>query len=501
MIETTMVDRALLRRAAEQLKPGYDRENGGFGSAPKFPMPHDLLFLMEYARREGDREAQAMVEHTLTRMARGGIFDQIGGGFFRYSTDERWFAPRFEKTLCDNALLAYTYLEAYARTGKRFYQETARRTLDYVLRELRLPDGGFACGQDAESGGGEGQYYLLTWNDVCGVLGEEEGARFCAWFGIDAHGECVPNLLFTPEYGQTWRNFAQQCEKLSDFRRGGSLHRDGKVLTSWNALMIAALTKAYRVLGEQKYLDAAQTAWLFLKTRLTRPDGRLYLCWWDGEAAVDGQLDDYAFTCWALLELYAADFSISCLREAVELAQWMAELFWDGEHGGFFRTPRGGERLIARQKESYDGATPSGNAVAALALERLGRLTGDPETRALAARQMDWLAEEAWEYPSARCFALLAMMEELYPSRELVCVSAGGISKWLAVVGEEYGITALMKTAENRHALERVAPYTAAYPIPTEGERMYFCRGGTCAAELDSLAQLRRQIAEEKVPV
>ena len=209
----------------------------------------------------------------------------------------------------------------------------------------------------------------------------------------------------------------------------------------------------------------------------------------------------YAFYCWALLELYGATFSVSCLKEAAGLADRMHELFWDGGWGGFFPTPAGGERLIARQKDSYDGAIPSGNAVAALALARLGRLTGEPRFRALAERQMDWLAGEAKQAPAARCFALLAMMEELYPTKEMVCVSSGEIPPWLAGICEEYGIAAVVKTPENCRALERIAPFAAAYPLPEDGLRMYLCQDGRCAAAVDSLAELRRLLTESRQPV
>lgn len=494
-------DRALLRAATGQLSRIFDRQNGGFGGAPKFPQPHDLLFLMAYARREEDQTAWEMAVTTLNQMARGGIFDQIGGGFCRYSTDAGWQVPHFEKMLYDNALLAYAYLEAFARTGRHYYREIACRTLDYALRELRLPGGGFACGQDADSSGEEGRRYLLSRAEVCGVLGKDAGERFCNWYHIPSQGERVPNLLFEPQYDLAWTYFSPYCGQLEAYRRRWPLHRDDKVVTSWNAMMIAALAKAYQVLGEAKYLQAAASARLFLKTRLTAPDGRLYLRWRDREAAVDGQLDDYAFYCWALLELYQANFSVSCLKEAAELADKMRELFWDGGWGGFFHTPAGGERLIARQKDSCDSAIPSGNAVAALALARLGRLTGEPRFRALAERQLDWLAGEAKESPAARCFSLLAMMEELYPTRELVCVSSGETPQWLAGVCEEYGIAALAKTPDNSRALERIAPVTAAYPLPEDGVQMYLCQEGRCAAAVDSLAELRRLLAENRQPV
>ena len=484
-------DESLLWQAVEELSRRFDRDNGGFGGAPKFPAAHELIFLLEYARRAGDADALEMAETTLTQMARGGIFDQIGGGFCRYSTDEAWRVPHFEKMLYDNALLAYAYLEAYAQTGRPYYREVACRTLDYVIGELSLPGGGFACGQDADSGGEEGKFYLLTRADVEEALGTGEAQEFCCRLSI-GKGESVPNLLADEKYADFWAEQRAQGRTLAAFRRRRwSLHRDDKVLTSWNAMMIAALAKADRVLGEERYLKAAQSARLFLKTRLTQPDGRLWLCWRDREPAIDGQLDDYAFYCWALLELYETEFSPSCLREAAGLADRMAALFWDEADGGFYRTASGGERLIVRQKDSFDGGTPSGGAAAGLALAKLARLTGQERFRHLAERQLAWLAGEARDYPAAHCFALLAMMEELYPNREMVYVSAGHMPQWLSGAGEYYRLAILAKTPENCRALANLCPRAEAYPIPEEGEQFYLCRDGACETPVDNLTELR----------
>lgn len=492
---------SLLEDATAELWERFDRENGGFGGAPKFPAAHELIFLLEYARRTGSASALEMAETTLTRMARGGLFDQLGGGFCRYSTDRRWLVPHFEKMLYDNALLSYAYLEAYAQTGRPYYREIACRTLDYALSELRLPGGGFACGQDADAGGDEGRFYLLTRADVEEALGTGEAAALCGRLGIGGE-ESVPNLLEDPAYRRFWQENRDACARLAAFRhRRWPLHRDDKVLTAWNGMMIAGLSKAYRVLGDPEYLRAAQSARLFLKTRLTQPDGRLWLRWRDREPAVDGQLDDYAFYIWGLLELYQAGFSTSCLREAVHLADRMAERFRDKARGGYFRTAAGSEELIVRQKDSFDGGTPSGGAAAGLVLARLARLTGEERFDRLAREQLAWLAGEAGDYPAAHCFSLLAMLEALYPGRELICVSSGGVPAWLAGVSEEYRLAALVKTPDNSRGLARLAPFTASYPIPEEGETLYLCRDGACAAPVSDLAALYRTMDPENVPV
>ena len=483
----------LLQKAVEQCRESFDKENGGFGGAPKFPTPHELLFLMAYAAHENNCEALNMAETTLTQMSRGGIFDQIGGGFCRYSTDGEWKTPHFEKMLYDNALLAYTYLQAHVQTGRAWYRTIAGQTLEYALRELRLPGGGFACGQDADSGGEEGRYYLLTPKDICCALEDgETGSRFCRWYGMDGKGEQIPNLLKNGQYELSNAVFVTEREKLADFRRRRHpLHRDSKAVVSWNAMMTAALAKAYRVSGEKRCLRAAESARMFLRTRLTAPDGTLYHCWREGEAAADGLLEDYAYCCWALLELYEANFSTSCLWEAVKLANQMAALFQDQEKGGFYSTAVDSERLIARQKEPWDGPYASGNSIAALALGRLWRLTGEERFRSLWKRQLDWLAGQIQDAPAGGCGSLLAMLEARHLAGELVCVTAERIPPWLAGTAEEYGLLAAAKTRDNSHALEQLIPHTAAFPIPDKGHMLYLCRDGSCSAPVKTLEELR----------
>ena len=490
-------DRALLRAAADRFRHSFDREYGGFGTAPKFPSPQNLLFLMRWADLEQDPQARSMAETTLTQMARGGLFDQIGGGFSRYSTDEKWLAPHFEKMLYDNALLAFTYAAASGETGNGFYAGAARRTLDYVLRELLLPEGGFCCGQDADSGGVEGKYYLFTPEEICRELGEKEGKAFCRRCGIapggNFEGKSIPNLLEDPGYASAWKDTEAACARLYEYRLSREpLHRDDKVLTAWNALMIAALSKASLLWDDPRYPEAAEAACGFLRKHLTAPDGRLLLRWRDGQAAYAGQLDDYAFFAWALLELYAARQDVSCLLEAQELAKWMETLFWDGENGGFYRTPSDGETLISRPKELYDGAMPSGNSAAALVLVRLAKLTGEPRWQELADRQLAYLAGNIREYPAGYCFALLAFCEALYPSRELLCACAGAPPAGLRELAGLPGLHLLVKTPENAEALSSAAPFTALYPLPEQGEAYYLCTGGACAAPVSSLEELKK---------
>lgn len=496
--------RALLKRAAAQFREIYDARWGGFGAAPKFPTPHNLLFLMRYAQLEEDGDALQMARHTLTQMFRGGIFDHLGGGFSRYSTDERWLAPHFEKMLYDNALLTLAYLEAYHCTGDDFFRGVAERTLEYVLGELRESGGGFCCGQDADSDGVEGKYYVFTRQEVLAVLGEADGAALCGWFGITRQGNFaganILNLLDNPRYAEANPRIEALSRKLYAYRLTRTrLHRDDKVLTGWNALMIAALARAGRLLDRPAYTRAAEAAEQFLRTALTGKTGELKRRYRDGEAAYDGQLDDYAFYALALLELYQTTYEPACLRRAAHLSEEMIRRFWDPEQGGFFLYSKEGEQLISRPKETYDGALPSGNSAAAAVLETLSKLTGEEIWRQHSRRQLAFLAGAIREYPAGHGMALLALSAAVYPSRELVCVTAeeAGAAELTAYLRKTPlpNLTVLLKTRGNQAELERAAPFTGSYPIPRTGTRYYLCRGGVCAAPTDSLEELRRQLA------
>lgn len=489
-------ERALIDAGMELFRRSFDGAEGGFGAAPKFPTPHNLLFLLDQYAREGDKTALEMAERTLTQMYRGGLFDHVGGGFCRYSTDARWLVPHFEKMLYDNGLLSYVYLEAFRLTGKPLYRMVAERTLDYALRELRHENGAFFCGQDADSGGEEGKYYVFTPGEVETVLGKEDGTRFCERYGItesgNFEGKSIPNLLDASDYETVDPVWEEQFEKLREYRQKRlKLHRDEKALTSWNALMIAALAKAYRVLGNADYLEAAKKARDFLAENLS--DGeRLLIRWREGEAAHAGHLDDYAFLIWALLELYQAGFEERDFREAARLSEKMLELFGD-EAGGLYFYAFDGEQLISRPKEVYDGAIPSGNAVAALALIRLEKLTGLPKWAERAQLQLSWLAGNIREYPAGHSFALLAMEEALTPSRELVCALGREIPEVLRTVPDT-PVYVLVKTKENAGRLGETAPFTAAYPVPEEGEAYYLCKNGACAAPVFTLDELKNML-------
>ncbi len=494
-------DRDLVDRAVSLYTQSFDSFWGGFGRAPKFPTPHNLIFLLRYAQRTGDKHARDMAERTLEGMYRGGIFDHVGGGFSRYSTDERWLVPHFEKMLYDNALLALAYMEACQMTGRPLYGEIAGRTLDYVLRELTDEQGGFYCGQDADSEGVEGKYYVFTTDELKRLLGPEDAEVFCSWYGVSAagnfEGKTILNLIAQRQVDQEPEQIKYLREKVYDYRlKRTRLHKDDKILTAWNGLMIAAMARAGLALDNHCYLEAAMGAAAFVKLRLTDKHGRLLARWREGKAAHPGKLDDYAFCAWGLLELYSATFQPEYLAEAQRLAGVLLEEFFDEDAGGFYPYAANGEQLITRTKETYDGAMPSGNSVAALVLLRLARFTGEARWRTAADLQLAYLAGAVREYPAGCGFAMLTFLEELWPSAELVCTSRTVPEELIDFLREASRpeLTVLVKTLETEGMLKELASFTEAYPVPEAGVRYYLCRNGACVQPVESISEVKQRM-------
>lgn len=480
-------------RARNQLMDSYDAEYGGFGTAPKFPAPHQLLFLLRWAHAKGDKSARAAAEKTLQQMARGGIFDHIGGGFARYSTDREWLAPHFEKTLYDNALLALTYTEAWQDGRYALYRSVAERTLDSCLRELRDENGGFYSGQDADSAGEEGAYYLFTPAEVKSVLGESEGRGFCECYDItdegNFHGKSIPNLLLNQRWQLVPEGYGAFREKLRHYRRQRlPLAVDNKILTGWNGLMLMALARAARVFGSSAYLDAAQELAAFLAREMGAP-GALSAVYCAGEARLAARLDDYAFYALGLLELYRADYDPTHLMLAGELADEILRRFSDPA-GGFFLTAADSEKLILRPKETGDGALPSGNSAAAVLLRRLWRLTAREKWREASERQLRFVCGGLGRYPASACFAMLAVLDAVLPTQELVCAAPDETApEPLRAVERKYApeLEILLKTPSRAAALAEAAPFTAPY-APLDGKAAYYlCSGGACRLPVTEL--------------
>lgn len=486
-------DKKLVKEGFAQFLERFDPKYGGFGSAPKFPTPHNLLFLMEYGKKEKKEEALKMVERTLSQMYRGGIFDHVGGGFSRYSTDEKWLVPHFEKMLYDNALLTIAYLEAYTITGKDLYLFVAERTLQYVEAELTDEKGGFYCGQDADSDGVEGRYYVFDPDEIKEYLGDYDGEYFCSWYDITYHGnfegKSIPNLIDNPRFEERNSRIAKINHALTPIRKKrASLHKDDKILLSWNGLMIAAFAKAYAVTGEEYYLKTALKAEQFITQKLVKK-GKLLVRYRDGESAGEGKIDDYAFYCYALLMLYRVTYRVDFLEKALSFGNDMTDQFFDMENGGFYIYARDAQKLIVRSKEIYDGAIPSGNSVAAFVLYKLAQLTGEEKWQELFRKQIRFLAGNIADYPSAYSFTLLAMMQVLYPSRELICLEPNEEEiEELRCLGErDSNLAIVVKTKENAERLKNAAPFTEAYGIIPGKRQFYLCTQNRCQAPVDSL--------------
>jgi len=430
----------LLDDARREVARGYDAAHGGFGSAPKFPSSMSLEFLLRAHRRTGDARALSMVTHTCRRMAEGGMYDQLGGGFHRYSTDARWLVPHFEKMLYDNALLSRLYVHAYQATGEPFFRRVAEETFDYVLREMTSPAGGFYSTQDADSEGVEGKFFVWSAAEVSGLLGAEDARLFAAYYDVTAGGNFEGQNVLHVE--ATEQEVADRegvsVERLREaLARGRSLlfaerekrikpGRDEKVIAAWNGMMLESLAEASAALGRPDYLSAAEANARFAAETLASGRGPLAHSHKDGRAGAHGFLDDYACVASGLLTLFEVGGDLRWLEESRRLANAMIEEFWDEEGGGFFYTGRSGEQLIVRNKDFLDNAMPSGNSVAAELLLRLSVLLGEESYRRRATSVLRLVRESAARYPSAFGYALGAADFYLSTPKEIVVVEPGG---------------------------------------------------------------------------
>lgn len=421
------IDPLLPQKAAKSFSRSFDGRYGGYGTAPKFPMPHNLVFLMLYSHLEKESYYLKQVEVTLENMRRGGIFDQIGYGFSRYSTDARFLVPHFEKMLYDNALLILAYALAYKATGRKIFLQTAEQTGEYILREMMGEEGGFFSAQDADSEGEEGRFYLWTCEEICRVLGKKKGKQFCDYYNMteegNFQGKNIPNLL---EGNEIVDQFREEREKLYRHRRKRmKLHLDKKVLTSWNALMVVALAMLYRVSGRRQYLEAARGGAEFIEKYLSE-DKFLYVSFCDGVRSQKGFLDEYACAAWAFLSLYEAASEKTDLERAQSICREAVEQFWDKEEGGFFLYGKYNEELITKPKECYDGALPSGNSVMAYCLVRLSQIADSDALREMAENQLRFLSRETQDTPEGSCLFLVALLSYLQPPQRITVVLAQG---------------------------------------------------------------------------
>lgn len=492
----------VLDSAYKALETSFDPQHGGFGQAPKFPSPHTLSFLLRYSLLHPDSKAKEMVQITLDSIGRGGIKDHIGFGFCRYSTDQKWLVPHFEKMLYDNALLTIAYIESYQLSHREQDAQQARAILDYIARVMTSPEGVFYSAEDADSEGVEGKFYLWSPEEVRQVLGEES-ALFCQAYNITDSGnfedKSIPNLIesdlpaLAKAYGLSLTTLNARLEVSRQAllkAREKRIHpyKDDKILTSWNALMLVALAKGAQAL-DSDYLRRAETALAYLLKTLRREDGRLYARFREGEAAHLGYLDDYAFLIWSVLELYAASGKPQLLSLALELQESQDELFSDPS-GGYFLTGKDAESLLIPPKELYDGALPSGNSVSALNLLRLARMTTDQRWEERAQQQLMAFRSSCTTYPSGCTAFLQALQFAASPSQELVLagpLDASGLSPMRQAIFYDFHPFATVLYQEG--SVSSITPWLRDYPV-TPDTLAYLCQNLACQAPVSTPKEL-----------
>lgn len=515
--EKGTLDQSVIDHGYEQLARQFDEIYGGFGDAPKFPRPHDLLFLLRYSKIYREPEAERMVYHTLRQMRKGGIFDHLGYGFARYSVDREWLVPHFEKMLYDQALLALAYLEAYQKSLDPFFAQVAEEIFAYVEERLRSSEGGFFTAEDADSEGEEGKFYVFDPQEIQHILKDPKDAGlFCKCFGISEEGnfesgKSVLNQINVnlPEIAKEYQLSVEELQKkLEDLRQQLKKARerrvrpllDDKCLTSWNAMMIIALARASRVLGNTDYLDRATKAFLFLRSRLCREDGRLLARYRDGDAAVLGYLDDYAYFVWAATELYEASFDWEYLQLALKVQEEMFRLFADREKGGFFDYGEDAEQLIARPKQIFDGAVPSGNSVAFYNLVRLAKWTADEKLLKEAERQAEAFGETIKASPISHTFYLVGLLFWLGPSKEVVLRGSPTSTKtksFIFELNQHYLPDAVLSLFPEGNASTKTQFFLPLVDNETKTEDtvVYICENFACQAPIQSLEKLREVLS------
>ncbi len=530
------LDESLLEQGYRSLEQRFDEQHGGFGGAPKFPMPHNLMFLLRYYKRSGEYQALAMVEKTLQAMRQGGMYDQVGFGFHRYSTDSEWLVPHFEKMLYDNALLAMAYTEAYQVTGKEEYANTAKEIFTYILRDMTSPEGGFYSAEDADSEGHEGKFYLWSEEELHSILGKEDGDFVCRVFNTEKEGnfqeEATGGFLGTnilhlkqplsefttyfkcteEELVKRWETIRQKLFEVREKR----IHpgKDDKILTDWNGLMIAALAKGAQAFNEPKYAEAAKRASDFIFKKLSHHPltpslikegeqgggGRLLHRYRDGEAGLPSHVDDYSFLIWGLLELYEATFDVKYLKLALDINKDFIQHYWDDKNGGFYFIADDGEDLLVRQKEIYDGAVPSGNSVAMLNLLRLARITADTDSEKKASDISKVFSRQVKQSPPAHTLLLCAMDFAFGPSYEIVIVgnSQAKETKEMIYAFQQHFIpnkvVILKPTEEPDPFITKIAPYTKFQTSLNNKPTAYVCQNFACNQPTTDVVEMLKRL-------
>jgi uncharacterized protein len=514
-----MLSSEILNQAFNELSRRFDPEKGGFGKSPKFPTPHNLTLLLRYWKKNKNKHPLFMVEKTLQEMRLGGIYDHVGFGFHRYSTDQNWLVPHFEKMLYDQALIAMAYTEAYQGTKNVLYQQTAKEILEYVTRDMRSPKGGFYSAEDADSEGKEGKFYLWTIDQVKEILGEDS-RLFIDYFNLEEDGNWIDpmhggkvgtNILYIKKTKNEICKLYQlsvneldiklslaQKQLLENREKRIRPLRDDKILTDWNSLMISAFCKAAQVFTEKKYIEVADSVVKFILEKLTAKDGRLLHRYRNGKSSIAGNLDDYAFFIAALLDLYETTFDVDYLSRALKFHEDLVKYFWDENDGAFFFTASDSEKLLVRQKEIYDGAIPSGNSIALMNLVRLHRFTGRAEFENKAAQVIKTFSQTIKTSPSAHTQFLSGLDFYLGPSKEIILVGENEeeIKEYLAVLNEDYmpSKVIMIKKDRDRNLLSKVAEFTGSYTMIDAKTTLYLCENFSCKLPITTHEALKNEL-------
>lgn len=519
------LDESVLKSAYEELESSFDEEYGGFGSAPKFPTPHRMLFLLRYYHRTAEEKAMVMVQKTLKAMRLGGIWDHVGFGFHRYSTDQLWLLPHFEKMLYDQALLAIAYLETYQITKDPLYAKTADDIFAYVLRDMTSDTGGFFTAEDADSEGEEGKFYVWTIHEFNAILGAERGKLWQRFMNLNPHGNFADeatgqktgnNILHLTRSFSEWAeklemeetDLADRWEKTRETlfyirkKRVPPL-KDDKILTDWNGLMIAALAMGSRILGNYSYIEAAKKAAAFIQRRLTDETGALLHRFRDEESGIKANANDYAFFIFGLLELFRATFEPEYIHRAIEFQEQMIENFWDHESGGFYLTSKSAEQLPTRPKELYDGAIPSANSVAFSNLLVQYRLTGNTRWKQYADEMVSTFAGSIKKQLSAFSYFLCGLELTVGKKHEIVIAGETGSAdteKMLSVLDQRYipHAVVILKNSQNAAQLAEIASFTDPLKPVAGKTTAYVCSGFACGTPTTDPKELASMIEKTK---
>jgi len=512
----------VIEKAQQALESRFDETYGGFGTHPKFPSPHNLLFLLHHAEAAESQSSKKMALHTLRQMRLGGLWDHIGGGFHRYSTDEKWLLPHFEKMLYDQAMLLLSYTEAWRLSGEELFKDTCYRTFNYLMSIMRSPEGAFYSAEDADSEGEEGKFYVWEREEIFDHLPDDQAQLFCDVYNISENGnfrdESTGNFTGKniPHLTRNLTDIASEKDMDPDELKNtleeirGILYTtrkkrirpllDDKILTDWNGLLMAAFATAGAVFDDADFTDAAREIESFISSEMVTSDGSLLHRFRENEVGIDAMADDYAALIWGLIELYQTTFDPVYLKKAIDYQEQFSRQFGDEKHGGFYFTSSESETPMGRQKEIYDGALPSSNSIAALNGFRLSRLTGNPQYERESERVLSAFSEVISDNPSAYTFALLTRLTQQDAPREIAVTVSEENSELHGILGylsatSRFQNSIILKTDKTEQSLGKLSSFTDSFPLG-ESPKIYICRNFSCDAPVHSLEELKKNLQQ-----